>query len=65
MENDRFKSICTNQQRTNTIIFKRFGYRNMKTLVATSMKTQETSSPFFISIIIKIKIEYLTSTVVR
>jgi hypothetical protein len=29
------------------------------------MKAQETSSPFFISIIIKIKIEYLTSIIVR
>ncbi len=37
----------------------------MKILVATSMKAQETSSPFFISIVIKIKIEYLTSIVVK
>jgi hypothetical protein len=37
----------------------------MEILVATSMKAQETSSPFFISIIIKINIEYLTSIIVR
>jgi hypothetical protein len=37
----------------------------MKILVATSMKTEETTSPFFISVIITMKIEDLTSIVVR